>query len=47
MLIIKTEEDRERCTSCYGNRTIELTIRQNIIAKCSRALERYENSGEL
>ena len=26
MLIIKTEEDRERCTSCYGNRTIELTI---------------------
>lgn len=19
MLIIKTEEDRERCTSCYGN----------------------------
>ena len=25
----------------------EQTIRQNIIAKCSRALERYENSGEL
>ena len=22
MLIIKTEEDRERCTSCHGNRTI-------------------------
>ena len=22
MLIIKTEEDRERCTSCYGNHTI-------------------------
>lgn len=26
MLIIKTEEDRERCTSCYGNHTIELTL---------------------
>ena len=26
MLIIKTEEDRERCTSCYGNHTIELTM---------------------
>lgn len=28
MLIIKTEEDRERCTSCYGNRTIELTMEE-------------------
>ena len=28
MLIIKTEEDRERCTSCYGNHTIELTMEE-------------------
>lgn len=28
-------------------RVDEQTIRQNIIAKCSRALERHENSGEL
>lgn len=28
MLIIKTEEDRERCTSCYGNCTIELTMEE-------------------
>ena len=27
MLIIKTEEDRERCT-CYGNHTIELTMEE-------------------
>lgn len=26
MLIIKTAEDRERCTSCYGNIIVELTI---------------------
>ena len=28
MLIIKTEEDRERCTSCYGNRTIVLSMEE-------------------
>lgn len=28
MLIIKTEEERERCTSCYGNLTIELTMEE-------------------
>lgn len=28
MLIIKTEADREHCTSCYGNRTIELTMEE-------------------
>lgn len=28
MLIIKTEGDRERCTSCYGNYTIELTMEE-------------------
>ena len=26
MLIIKTAEDRERCTSCYGNIIVELTM---------------------
>ena len=28
MLIIKTEEDRERCTSSYGNRVISLTMEE-------------------
>lgn len=28
MLIIKTEEDRERCTSSYGNHTIVLTMEE-------------------
>ena len=28
MLVIKTEEDRERCTSCYGNRTIVLSMEE-------------------
>ncbi len=28
MLIIKTEEDRERCTSCHGNRTIVLSMEE-------------------
>lgn len=36
MLIIKTEEDRERCTSCYGNRTIELTM-EEVVALFSGA----------
>lgn len=31
MLIIKTAEDRERCTSCYGNIIVELTY--EIMAK--------------
>lgn len=29
----------------YG--VTEWTVRQNILAKCNRALERYEKSGEL
>ena len=33
MLIIKTEEDRERCTSCYGNHTIELTMEEALWQK--------------
>ena len=28
MLIIKTEEDRERCISSYGNRIITLTMEE-------------------
>lgn len=36
MLIIKTEEDRERCTSCYGNCTIELTM-EEVVALFSGA----------
>ena len=28
MLIIKTAEDRERCTSCYGNIIVELTMEE-------------------
>lgn len=28
MLVIKTEEDRERCTSCYGNININLTMEE-------------------
>lgn len=28
MLVIKTEEDRERCTSCYGNINIDLTMEE-------------------
>ena len=34
MLIIKTEEDRERCTSCYGNHTIELTMEEVVALVC-------------
>lgn len=36
MLIIKTEEDRERCTSCYGNKIIELTM-EEVVALFSGA----------
>lgn len=36
MLVIKTEEDRERCTSCYDNRIIELTM-EEVIALFSGA----------
>lgn len=25
MMIIKTEQDREECTSCWGNEVVELT----------------------
>lgn len=28
MLVIKTEEDRKRCTSCYGNININLTMEE-------------------
>lgn len=36
MLIIKTEEDRERCTSSYGNHTIVLTM-EEVVAFCVTA----------
>lgn len=36
MLIIKTAEDRERCTSCYGNIIVELTM-EEIVALFSGA----------
>ena len=40
MLIIKTEEDRERCTSCYGNLTIELTM-EDVVALSAGATLGY------
>jgi len=36
MLIIKTAEDRERCTSCYGNIIVELTM-EEVVALFSGA----------
>ena len=36
MLIIKTSEDRERCTSCYGNIIVELTM-EEVVALFSGA----------
>ena len=40
MLIIKTAEDRERCTSCYGNIIVELTM-EEVVALFSGACLLY------
>lgn len=31
MIIIKNEDDRQRCTSCWGNHTFELSL-EDIVA---------------
>lgn len=46
MLVIKTEEDRERCTSCYGNININLTM-EEVVALFTGATRTLMSMGYL